>query len=275
MPVRPCSSRSRSIRATTSSGSSSGHRRQPQRAGVLGDQPVRHRMERAAPHALARPRIAAQRRRARGHRRRRPAGEGQQHDPLRLDPGLEQARHPRGQHARLARARTGDHDQRTSAVQHRLELRLVQPLRPVGIAHAFDRRARIRSLTGGSPRGVRLSFVPAGREGPGFIPGRRRLVSEGDSNPLDTARNRWPASTWAEFGSLRLLLGATRRYRCAGSGTCPTQRCGAWPVVFGSRAWPVGWPRWSPRVVKVFAIIPKRLPSTRAALDVRGEERPG
>ena len=116
------------------------HRGQSQLLGVLSDHPVRHRMERAAPHPARRGPVRAQRRGPRGHVRRRPPGEGQEQDLLRRRAAFDQTGHSTGQHLRLARASAREHDQRLRAVNHRGALCVVQPVRPFITEHVFDVR---------------------------------------------------------------------------------------------------------------------------------------
>ena len=63
------------------------------------------------------------------HLARRLVGERDGEDATRVDPVLiDQARDARREHARLARARTGEDQQRSVDVQHGLALRRVEPI---------------------------------------------------------------------------------------------------------------------------------------------------
>ena len=83
-------------------------------------------------------------------------------------PGGEQVRHPRGQHARLARARAGEHQHRPLGRLHRLALLRVQPVEIARPAHPHgagrDRQAGGRGgigARGNAGRFVRGQIVVA------------------------------------------------------------------------------------------------------------------
>ena len=162
VPVSWCSSRIRSSRSVTSPGSSTDTAAKPERRRVFDDQPVRDRMERAAPHPPRRRAVAAQRGGAGHHVRRRAAGERQQQHPLGRHPALEQRRDPTGERAGLAGAGAGHDHQRPVAVLDGTHLRFVQ-IRAGAIEHGFEASGSDRSCGEPSPRGaVRRNPAPDG-----------------------------------------------------------------------------------------------------------------
>jgi hypothetical protein len=74
--------------------------------GVPPQHLMRDGVEGAAPDAAG---VGVHRLRARQHLPRGPAGERQQEDPVRLDPGGDEPGDAGRQRRRLARARTGEH----------------------------------------------------------------------------------------------------------------------------------------------------------------------
>jgi hypothetical protein len=99
---------------------------QAERGRVRGDDPVRDRVERAAP------RLPPVRGCPGEHLRRRPPGEGEQQHAVSWDAALQQAGDPRGQRRRLAGPGAGEHEQRPPVVLDRDPLLLVQ------LEHSFD-----------------------------------------------------------------------------------------------------------------------------------------
>ena len=100
---------------------------QAERGGVGGDDPVRDRVERAAPGLLP-----AVLRGPAEHLGRRPPGEGEQQDPVRGHAPLQQPGHPGGQRGRLAGPGPREHQQRSPVVLDGDPLFLVQ------LEHPFD-----------------------------------------------------------------------------------------------------------------------------------------
>ena len=125
-------------------------RREPQGAPVVAQQPVAHRVKRAAPHLPARRRLQrALRDQPRGpleHLLRSAPREGQQQDAIRRDALLDQPRDPRSERLGLPRARPGDNQERPARVRHRLPLRRVQLLKPLGRHQWGSRSENCRSV---------------------------------------------------------------------------------------------------------------------------------
>ena len=115
-------------------------RQQTQRVGVLGDQPVRHRVEGAAPQPSGRAAVAAQGSGAGQHVRGGSAGERQQQHPGRVGAVGQQLRHPRGQRPGLAGSGTGHDHQRPAGVRGGGQLRIVESYIPLRLEHECEPR---------------------------------------------------------------------------------------------------------------------------------------